>query len=56
MFLLVDSFEVDADKQSGNAEAGQHDQRHRVVELMGSRTGGVGLVEHLANQQREEPF
>ena len=65
--LLVNHLEYEAEQQGGHAEAGEHYERGCVVVghgglLRGDEAGfevgdelRIGLVEHLADEQREEP-
>ena len=53
--LLIDHFEDEAEDEGSDAEAGEHDERGRVVALRGVFDARVRLVEHLADEQREEP-
>ena len=54
-FRLVDDLQQEAEQQGGNTEARQHDERRGVVELGGIGDSGIGGVEHLADEQGEEP-
>ena len=42
-------------KSAGHTEACQHDERGSVVELRGVGHTLVGSVEHLTDEEREEP-
>ena len=53
--LAVYHLQHKTEQQGGNAEAGQHDQRSGVVELRGVSDAGIGGVEHLADEQGEQP-
>ena len=55
VLLLVDSLQIDGYEAGCNAEAGKHDQRNTVVKLGGRSAFGVGVVQNLAIEQREEP-
>jgi len=54
-FLLVHHLEDESDGECCYAEACEHDERPGVVVLRGVGDAGVGLVEHFADEQREEP-
>ena len=53
--LTVHSLEYEAQDEGCNAQAGQHNQRSRVVELCRIVHIRIGLVQNLADKQREEP-
>ena len=55
VFLAVDHFQHESEKESCHAETGKHHERPCIVEIVGIRHSGIGLVEDLADKQGEEP-
>ena len=53
--LAVDNLQQEAEQQGSHAKASEHDQRPSVVELRGVCNARIGLVEHLTNEQGEQP-
>ena len=54
-FLAVNDLQDETEHEGCQTEAGKHHQGRGVVVLSGVGDTGVGLVEHLADEQWEEP-
>ena len=54
-FLLVDGFQHEAEDEGGYTQTGEHHQRGGIVELRGVCHAWVRGVEHLADEQGEQP-
>ena len=53
--LAVDNLEEQTEDEGCHAEAGQHDEGGGIVELGGVGDSWVGGIEHLADEQWEQP-
>lgn len=55
VLLLVHNLQDETDEECSHTEACQHNERCGVVELCGVCHTLVGGVEHLTDEEREEP-